>query len=102
MPPAERSRASRTRGLLHRPSHRPHVDSPERFMEPRTLAAPSEADSVIDCAIYVDGRRMHSPQTPSETFGCLQTEERGMAWIGLYRPREEELLALAEQFALHE
>jgi magnesium transporter len=73
-------------------------------MDPRTgeaAAAPVE-HSVIDNAIYTEGRRVDSPATLADTFERLRDKPGGMAWIGLYRPAESQLLALAEEFGLHE
>ena len=71
-------------------------------MDPRPTRMVANADSLVDCAIYVGGRRVHSPQSLVETYRSLREEPEGMAWIGLYRPSEEHLLSLAEHFALHE
>ncbi|QEO09168.1 magnesium/cobalt transporter CorA [Protaetiibacter larvae] len=56
---------------------------------------------LIDNAIYRDGRRVQTPHTLEETFE-LNRAEGGMAWIGLYRPTDAELAAVAEEFSLHE
>ncbi|MFZ3453338.1 magnesium and cobalt transport protein CorA [Arthrobacter sp. 7Tela_A1] len=56
--------------------------------------------TLVDNAVYVDGRRLHSPATLEETFD-LTRETGGMAWIGLYRPNDIELLAVAEEFGLN-
>jgi magnesium transporter len=56
---------------------------------------------IVDNAIYVDGRRAVEPQTLKETYEALR-QERGVAWIGLYRPTEEEFASVAEEFDLHE
>ncbi|HWC34548.1 MAG TPA: magnesium and cobalt transport protein CorA [Mycobacteriales bacterium] len=71
-------------------------------MDPRPAPLQRETNTVVDCAIYVGGRRAHSPTDMFEVLGVLQGEPDGMAWIGLYRPPEEQLLALAGQFSLHE
>ena len=73
-------------------------------MDPRTgeAAAVPVEHSVIDNAIYQDGRRVDSPATLADTFERLRDKPGGMAWIGLYRPAESQLLALAEEFGLHE
>ncbi|MFB7261696.1 magnesium and cobalt transport protein CorA [Streptomyces nojiriensis] len=65
-------------------------------------AAPPEHRSVIDSAVYRDGRRIASPATLAETFRQLREEPDGMAWIGLHRPTEPELHSLAAEFNLHE
>lgn len=55
---------------------------------------------VIDNAVYRDGLRVASPATLEESF-----EEReqhgGFSWIGLYRPTDDELDAIAAEFSLH-
>jgi magnesium transporter len=63
---------------------------------------PRAGDSVVDIAIYRDGRRVASPGTLADTYAALRGEPGGMAWIGLYRPDEAELASLAEEFGLHE
>jgi magnesium transporter len=45
---------------------------------------------IVDNAIYVDGHRASEPRSLRETYEALR-QERGVAWIGLYRPTEEEL-----------
>jgi len=63
---------------------------------------PPVEDSLIDAAIYREGRRVESPSTLAETYRLLRDREGGMAWIGLYRPGETQLLAAGEEFGLHE
>jgi magnesium transporter len=71
-------------------------------MDPRPERSVTDAAALIDSAIYVDGRRLHSPKTLADTYRMFRDEPGSMAWIGLYRPSEEQLLSLARQFALHE
>ena len=76
--------------------------APERSMDPRTPEEPALAvPSLVDSAVYRDGRRAESPATLEEALRSLP-DETSMAWIGLYRPSERELLAVAEQSGLHE
>jgi magnesium transporter len=56
---------------------------------------------IVDNAIYVDGHRASEPRSLRETCEVLR-QERGVAWIGLYRPTEEEFASVAEEFELHE
>ena len=56
--------------------------------------------TIIDNAVYVDGVRRAEPDSLEKTFETL-TEYGGMAWIGLYRPTEEEMAAVAAEFGLH-
>jgi magnesium transporter len=54
-----------------------------------------------DNAVYVDGKRTADPASLDETFEVLR-DRNGMAWIGLYRPNEAEIRAVAAEFGLHE
>jgi magnesium transporter len=56
---------------------------------------------IVDNAVYVDGHRASEPRSLRETYEALR-QERGVAWIGLYRPTEEEFASVAEEFELHE
>ena len=56
---------------------------------------------IVDSAVYVDGERVASPASLTETFQVLRRRPDGMAWIGLYRPDEDEVHSLATEFRLH-
>lgn len=62
---------------------------------------PAEVASVVQAALYRDGVRVSAPATLAETFRELRDQPSGMAWIGLARPTESELLSLAAEFDLH-
>lgn len=55
---------------------------------------------IVDNAIYLDGVRSIESVSLEQTFEKLR-DGGGFAWIGLYRPTEEELLAVAAEFSLH-
>src|SRR5439155_22499647 len=76
---------------------RGHPEFPERSMDPRPERSIAEAAALVDSAIYVDGRRLHSPKTLAGTYRMFRDEPGSMAWIGLYRPSEEQLLFFARQ-----
>ncbi|MDN5934385.1 MAG: magnesium and cobalt transport protein CorA [Pseudonocardia sp.] len=60
--------------------------------------------SVIDNAIYVDGKRAVVPHSLDHTFEELRacpTGGHSFCWIGLLRPSEQEIQAVAEEFELH-
>src|SRR4051812_5525723 len=66
-------------------------------------AAPSAGPSrVVDNAVYSDGRRVATPESPEESREELAAGEDRLAWLGLYRPEPQELGALAELFDLPE
>jgi magnesium transporter len=56
---------------------------------------------MVDSAIYVDGKRVASPKSLTETFERLRRLPDSMAWIGLYRPEDHEVGSLASEFQLH-
>ncbi|MDJ0377086.1 magnesium and cobalt transport protein CorA [Cryobacterium sp. PH31-L1] len=56
--------------------------------------------ALVDNAVYVDGHRVATPPSLDDTFEALK-EHQGFAWIGLYRPSEEEVRAVATEFSLH-
>lgn len=67
--------------------------------QPRTPTRGDGVGAVVDCAVYVDGRRQ-APVEPGEALRAAQ-EQGGFVWLGLYEPTEDELGALAEQYDLH-
>ncbi|MFJ9645789.1 magnesium and cobalt transport protein CorA [Streptomyces sp. NPDC004244] len=95
--------------MPERPDRRP-PPSPKRPGWRRATPPPAETPaetpgdhrSVIDSAVYREGRRVATPATLTETFRRLREQPGRMAWIGLHRPTETELLSLAEEFNLHE
>jgi magnesium transporter len=56
--------------------------------------------ALVDDAIYVDGRRVATPETLQDVFSVLK-EKDGFAWIGLYRPTDDEVRSVADEFTLH-
>ena len=62
---------------------------------------PAQVSRIVDCAVYVEGRRVSSPGSLTETYDSLREQVDGMAWIGLYRPNEREIASLATEFHLH-
>jgi magnesium transporter len=55
---------------------------------------------IVDNAIYVDGRRAEEPGSLQETYEAVR-QRRGVAWIGLYKPTEEEFASVVREFGLH-
>ena len=55
---------------------------------------------IVDSAIYVDGHRTAEPSSLQETYEAVRSRH-GVAWIGLYRPTEEEFASVAGEFGLH-
>ncbi|NUS76387.1 MAG: magnesium and cobalt transport protein CorA [Streptomyces sp.] len=77
----------------------PTEKQPADRSDPATAEA--EPPSIVQAALYRDGVRVSAPATLAETFRELREQRSGMAWIGLARPTEAELLSLAAEFDLH-
>jgi magnesium transporter len=77
--------------------------APEVSMEPEEPVLPAGTDEgVIDSAIYIGGKRIASTPNIVETAQALREHPEAMAWIGLFRPRQEVLHSVADEFGLHE
>lgn len=57
---------------------------------------------IIDSAIYVDGKRIASSALPEGTLYEECRRVGGIAWIGLYKPSQEEFNLFATDFGLHQ
>lgn len=57
--------------------------------------------SIIDNAVYVNGRRFADPSSLEATYEIVDSSG-GMAWIGMFQPTAEEMDSLAAEFSLHE
>jgi magnesium transporter len=93
-----------TPDLPARPAGAPPAQVPT--LRPRPAGAPKSTprrragvDVVVDCAVYVDGRR----QAPVPPEDALETAVAagGFVWLGLYEPTEAELAALGDRYGLH-
>ncbi|MFI0776933.1 magnesium and cobalt transport protein CorA [Streptomyces sp. NPDC021212] len=102
--PWQRAAAERGAGAGPRSAAGAGVPGP-----PHSESAPGAVDgtpvndehSVVDAAVYREGRRVGAPDSLAATYRRLREQPGAMAWIGLYRPSEAELLSLAEEFDLH-
>ena len=56
--------------------------------------------TIIDNAVYVDGRRTDDPPSLEETFETMR-ERRGVAWLDLDRPSPAEVRRVADELGLH-
>ncbi|MFO7193178.1 MULTISPECIES: magnesium and cobalt transport protein CorA [Thermocrispum] len=65
--------------------------------------ATSPLDScIVDCAVYVDGRRKPGRWTHTDAIAEVRATGEGFVWLGLYEPAEEQMAAIARTFELHE
>ena len=101
MSPAEHRR-SPIRSLVRRKPNGQgfEADRDDGLAGPEAPSSDGGHSRLIDSAIYVDGERVASPASLPETFESLRKHPDGMAWIGLYRPKEQEVQSLASEFRL--
>ncbi|HET6855903.1 MAG TPA: magnesium and cobalt transport protein CorA, partial [Streptomyces sp.] len=83
------------------PAAPPTTRPPARPAAASTDPAQQNRASVVNAALYRYGRRVSTPDSLAETFRQLREDPDGMAWIGLHRPSEAEILTLAAEFDLH-
>ncbi|MGH3985544.1 MAG: magnesium and cobalt transport protein CorA [Pseudonocardiaceae bacterium] len=63
--------------------------------------------ALVDNAVYTQGRRCEAPTSLETTYELLRDHSAHdggscLAWIGLYRPDEQEIASVAAEFGLHE
>jgi len=59
-------------------------------------------DAVVDCALYVDGRREPGALSYTEALAEAKKRENAFVWIGLYEPDVDQFADIAQVFSLHE
>ncbi|MFD4670812.1 magnesium/cobalt transporter CorA [Lentzea sp. NPDC058450] len=57
---------------------------------------------VVDCAVYVDGKRLPGRWTHTDAVKEVRKRKDGFVWIGLHEPDAEQIEGIAETFGLHE
>ena len=62
---------------------------------------PPPTSRIVDSAIYIDGQRVATMNSITETVAQIGQHPDGVTWIGFYRPTDVEVHTLAEQFGLH-
>jgi magnesium transporter len=58
--------------------------------------------SVVDCGVYVDGKREPGDFTPDEALREAGSRENAFVWLGLHEPSLDEMTAIAHTYGLHE
>jgi magnesium transporter len=69
---------------------------------PSVLPADPASTFVVDCAVYIDGKRLPGRWTHSAALAEVRRRGTGFVWIGLKDPDEAQVNAIAETFGLHE
>ncbi|MCD2099076.1 magnesium and cobalt transport protein CorA [Rhodococcus rhodochrous] len=60
------------------------------------------AQTVVDCAVYVDGHRLPGRYTHTEAVAEVRRRGTGFVWLGLHHPDEEQMSNVSRTFGLHE
>jgi magnesium transporter len=95
-----RSMAARARHPVH-PGDSPAI---EPMLDPDAGGSDGPVDpnsSLVASAVYCGGERVLTSSSLAETFRQMDELPDALAWIGLYRPAEAQIHALAEEYALH-
>ncbi len=56
---------------------------------------------MIDCAVYVDGRRLPGRFSHSDALADVNNRGNGFVWVGLHQPDEYQMADVAKVFDLH-
>lgn len=57
---------------------------------------------VVDCAVYIDGKRLTGRWTHDAAIAEVRRRDEGFVWIGLHEPTDDQINAIAETYGLHE
>ena len=67
------------------------------------LQVPVPVDAhVVDCGVYLDGKRLPGRWTHTEAIEEVRDRRSGFVWIGLHEPTEQQIEGIAETFGLHQ
>ncbi len=90
------------RGLGARVADSPLLSrSRRRAVDVRQPSVPT-ARAIIDCAAYVDGKRLPGRFTPETALTEIRARGTGFVWIGLFEPDLRQMGEIATTFGLHE
>ncbi|GIJ78992.1 magnesium transporter [Micromonospora phaseoli] len=90
---------------------RPRNWSPVRAMTRRLnpdgsqlaqTSAEQRRNAVVDCALYIDGRRQPGDWDYAGALAAARGAETGFVWLGLHEPELAEMTEIATTYGLHE
>jgi magnesium transporter len=58
--------------------------------------------AVVDCGLYVEGKREPGEFTPDEALRQARERENAFVWLGLHQPTLDEMSDIAQSYGLHE
>lgn len=95
--PGFRASPTTRRTVPRDPSASPATGSPEQTVP----TGRSEAESLVDAALYRAGKRVATPGSLAQTCAQLRDNPDTVTWIALYQPSTATVVALGEHFGLH-
>jgi magnesium transporter len=69
---------------------------------PHSAGQRDHGSAVVDCGLYVEGKREPGHFTPDEALREACARENAFVWLGLHEPSLEEMTAIAHTYGLHE
>jgi magnesium transporter len=58
--------------------------------------------AVVDCGLYVQGKREPGDFSPDEALREACGRDNAFVWLGLHEPSQDEMVAIAHTYGLHE
>ncbi|MBW0273648.1 magnesium transporter [Nocardia sp. MH4] len=79
----------------------PSFRGPSRAGPARPRIPVPTARAIVDCGVYVDGKRLPGHFTPQQALAEASKTETGFVWLGLHDPDEGQMNEVAAIFGLH-
>ncbi|MBX7269658.1 magnesium/cobalt transporter CorA [Micromonospora sp. Llam7] len=70
--------------------------------QPAQTPAGLRRSAVVDCALYLDGRRQAGDWDYAAALAAARSAETGFVWLGLHEPELAEMTEIATTYGLHE
>ena len=67
-----------------------------------TVGTGNRSSAVVDCGLYVDGKREPGDFSPDEALREAYARENAFVWLGLHEPTLDEMSGIAQTYGLHE
>ena len=67
-----------------------------------TLGPSRVGGAVVDCGLYVNGKREPGDFSPDEALRAAHERDNAFVWLGLHEPTQDEMADIARTYGLHE
>ncbi|GAB2642702.1 magnesium and cobalt transport protein CorA [Nocardia goodfellowii] len=79
----------------------PSFRTPSRASAPLPYIPVPTARAVVDCGVYVDGKRLPGHYGHKQAIAEVRSRGTGFVWIGLHKPDAAQMADIAATFDLH-